>query len=130
MSEQHITQRRHRVELHCVGEVLTSDKVFERIEQADKEMATKRKAKRRQVQRTPQQAHRAQAKELLHLPARTMNQMMSYVRIVSRCTPKTRPNPGLEVTLVMLDGTNGVLDSSQCCQRRKSGSANTALHIS
>ena len=49
MSGQHITQRGCRVELHCVGEVLTSDEVFKRIEQANKEKTTKKKGKKKPI---------------------------------------------------------------------------------
>ena len=41
---QQKTKRRRRVELSCVGEVLTNDEVVERIERADAERAAKKKS--------------------------------------------------------------------------------------
>ena len=46
-SSHQTTQKCRRVRLQCEGELLTSDEVFERLEQADKERAAKKSGRRK-----------------------------------------------------------------------------------
>ena len=54
-ADQGPRQRRRKINVHCVGEVLTSDEVLERLEQADAEKASKKKGRKKKSTRGTQQ---------------------------------------------------------------------------